>query len=72
MSQHESRKMSGWDQVISGSQEMLEKVEAKAKRLRANIEVAKEAKRSGEAWLKVTGLHETQPKDQKDDACHSV
>jgi hypothetical protein len=65
MSHTESREMSGWDQIISESEAMLGRVEAKAKRLRANIQVAKEAKASGEPWP-------TQSENQTSDSCHSV
>lgn len=66
MSHLKSKEMSGWDQVIEGSEEMLGKIEAKAKRLRTNIEVAKEAKRSGEPWPG------SQPDNQTSDSCHSI
>jgi len=50
MSHVKSTAISGWDQVISESQAMLDRVEAKAQRLKTNIEVMKEAKASGEPW----------------------
>jgi hypothetical protein len=50
MSHNESSKILAWDQAIADSQEMLRKVEAKANRLRTNIEVMKEAKTAGCPW----------------------
>jgi len=65
MSHNMSREISGWDRLIADSQEMLKRVEAKAQRLRANIEMAKEAKASGEPYL-------TQPGRQTTEPCHAV
>lgn len=66
MSQVESREMSRLDRIISESQEMLKRVEAKALRLRTNIEVAKQAKSAGEPWPG------TQSESQTNESCHSV
>jgi hypothetical protein len=39
-----------WDEAISASKEALVKVEAKATRLRTNIQVLEESRNAGEPW----------------------
>lgn len=53
--------ISGWDQAISESQRMLDKVTAKAERLKANIQVLKEAKENGEPWPTQSASRSSEP-----------
>ena len=56
---------SGWDQAIADAQELLDKVEQKATRLRSSIRTFKENKRAGEPYV-------TQSASQTSEPCHTV
>jgi hypothetical protein len=50
MSHAMSRGKTGWDQAIEEAEEMLARVEAKARRLRTSIATLQESRDAGEQW----------------------
>jgi hypothetical protein len=60
-----STKSAGWDQAIADAQQLLEKVEMKAARVRSAIRTFKEARAEGEPYI-------GQSADQTTEPCHRI
>jgi hypothetical protein len=56
--------MSGWDRAIADAQELLDKVEQKATRLRSAIRTFKESKAAGEPYTTQSESHRLQAATQ--------
>jgi hypothetical protein len=53
MSHTKSRQKSGWDEIINSAKEMLKRVEAKAQRLKTDIEMMEESRTAGEPIMAI-------------------